>query len=416
MGRVFGNVYLTDKRGAEEFTADDEAALAVLATQAGVAIANATLYQEVRSREQWLDALRDITNQVLRGSGEASLLDSIARHARELANADTAVAVTGTDAAGELLVAAAAGNRATELRGQTMPVEGSISGAVMTSGQGLIIGDLSADPRAHQPLVALGGFGPAFFVPFRVQGGVIGTLSVANLKAGRQFTQRDRLLVESLADAVSVAIQYDRAHSELRRLEVLEERERIAKELHDGIIQSLFAVGMGLQGAAMTAGNYDTTAGIEHAVEQLDSVIRDLRNYIFGLRPGILADRQLDQALHELGEQMEERSRERVDVAVDAALAARLSGRSMDILQLTREALSNVARHAEATRATVRLERRGRRAVLTIEDDGAGFEPGNDAGGNGMRNMMERASNLGGELEVISSPGAGTTLRVEFPV
>jgi signal transduction histidine kinase len=416
MGRVFGNIYLAEKRGADEFTEEDQSALVVLATQAGVAIANATLYEEVRSRGQWLDALRDITNQVLGESGEASLLDSIARHARELADADTALAVVGTENAGELVIGAAAGARAPELRGERMPAAGSISGAVMRTGQGMMLEDVSADPRAHQPVVKLGGFGPAFFVPLRVKGGVMGTLSIANLKDGRPFTPRDRLLVESLADAASVAIQYDRAQSELRRLGLLEERERIAKELHDGIIQSLFAVGMGLQGTALAARNAETRARIEHAVEQLDGVIHDLRNYIFGLRPGILADRQLDQALHELGDAMRADTRAAVDVSVDAALAARLSGRSADIVQLTREALSNVARHAGASRAAVKLERRGAKAALTIEDDGAGFQPDNDAGGNGMRNMRERAAKLGGALKVTSSPGAGTTLRVEFPV
>src|SRR5215472_16280163 len=340
MGKVYGNIYLAEKRSAAEFSEEDEKALVILAAQAGVAIANATLYEEVRSRERWLDALRDITNQVLRGTEEASLLETIAGHARELADADTALIVTGAETPGELVVAAVAGSRARELRGQTMPGQGSISGAVMTSGTGLVIDDVGADPHAHQPVVALGGFGPAFFVPLRVTGGVIGTLSVANAKGGRRFTPRDRLLVESLAEAASVAIQYDRAQSELRRLGLMEERERIAKELHDGIIQSLFAVGMGLQAAALRSPDADTSARLEHAVEELDRVILDLRNYIFGLRPGILADRELDQALRTLADGS-------VEVDVDAELAARLSGRSADIVQLTREALSNVARHAQ---------------------------------------------------------------------
>jgi len=405
MGKVYGNIYLAEKRSAGEFSEEDEKALVILAGQAGVAIANATLYEEVRSRERWLDALRDITNQVLRGTPEAYLLESITGHARDLADADTALMVTGTGVPGELIVAAAAGAKARELRGQTMPTEGSISGVVMTSGTGLVIDDVDADPRAHQPVVALGGFGPAFFVPLRV----VGTLSVANTKGGRRFTARDRLLVESLAEAASVAIQYDRAQSELRRLGLMEERERIARELHDGIIQSLFAVGMGLQAAALRSPDADTSGRLEHAVEELDRVILDLRNYIFGLRPGILADRELDQALRTLADG-------NVEVDVDAELAARLSGRSADIVQLTREALSNVARHAQARRAIVRLERQGRHAVLTVEDDGVGFDEGTDGAGSGLRNMRDRAAKLGGSLDVNSSPGKGTVLRATFPV
>jgi signal transduction histidine kinase len=284
----------------------------------------------------------------------------------------------------------------------------------MHSREVLTVEDVGADARAYQPIV--GHYGPAVFVPLRAPGGVIGTLMVARTKGGKAFNRHTAQVVESFAGAASVAVQYDRAQSEVRRLGLLEERERIAKELHDGIIQSLFAVGMSLQGTALMTANPETTARIERAVEELDVVIRDLRNYIFGLRPGILADRQLDQALRELGDEMQARSREQVDVAVDAALAARLSSRSADIVQLTREALSNVARHARASRTSVKLERRGARAVLTIEDDGVGFEAGAGAPGNGLRNMRERAAKLGGSLEVITSSGRGTMLRADFPI
>jgi signal transduction histidine kinase len=416
MGRVYGNIYLADKRGADEFTQEDEEALVVLATQAGVAIANATLYEELRARERWLDALRDIMTNVLSAGSEGSLLDSIAEHARDLAEADVATIVTATETPGELVVAAAAGARSTELEGQRLPADHSISGAVMKSGEGLMFDDVGAESFAYQPIIALGRHGPAFFVPLRVPGGVAGTLMVANLKGGRRFAPVTRRLVESLADAASVAIDYDRAQSELRRMGLMEERERIAQELHDGIIQSLFAVGMGLQGTAIRAANPETSRRIEGAVEELDRVIGDLRNYIFGLRPGILADRQLDQALRDLGAQMQERSHEKIEVSVDSALAAALSGRSADIVQLTREALSNVARHARATRASVRLERQGRQAVLTVEDDGVGMEPGTNSHGHGLRNMRERAERLGGVLQIESDSGAGTKLKVTFPV
>src|SRR6266516_251842 len=363
IGRVFGNIYLAEKRSANEFSQEDEDAVVILAAQAG-----------------------------------------------DLAGADAATVVTRSSTPAELKVAAAAGARAAQLRGQSVPTLGSISGAVMSCD------DVSQDARAFQPIVSLGRHGPAFYVPLRVPGGVAGTLMVANLKGGKRFSEETRRLVASLADAASVALDYDRAQSELRRLGLLEERERIAKELHDGVIQSLFAVGMSLQGTALTSGNSETSTRLEHAVEALDGVIRDLRNYIFGLRPGILADHQLDQALRNLGEEMQSRTREQVDVSVDAALAARLSSRSADIVQLTREALSNIARHAHATRAAVRLEGSGKQAVLVVTDDGIGFHPENNSAGNGLRNMRERAAKLGGSLEVTSVAGKGTTLRVAFPV
>jgi len=236
------------------------------------------------------------------------------------------------------------------------------------------------------------------------------------LKGGRRFDAQTLRFVETFADQASVAIEFGRAQADLRRLGLMEERERIAKELHDGIIQSLFAVGMGLQGTAQLAGSLETAARIEGAVEELDRVIRDLRNYIFGLRPGILADRQLDQALRELGEAAQKRSNTRVEVDVDAELAAGLTSRSHDIVQITREALSNVARHAHATHSVVRLARRGSMAVLTIEDDGIGFDVRSGQSGNGLPNMRDRAAAMGGTLRVASKSGKGTKLRLTFAV
>jgi signal transduction histidine kinase len=415
MGRVFGNIYLADKRTEEEFSQEDEELLAVLATQAGVAVANASLYAEIRSRERWLDALREISNQVLAGANQGSLLTSIAEHAQDLAGADAATIVSVSSVPGELVVAAAVGARSGELRGQTLPAEGSIAGSVMKSGRSLALDDVSAASNAYQPIVRLGRHGPALFVPLRVPGGATGTLTVIRLKGGQRFDEVSRRLIETFADQASVVIDYGRAQADLSRLGLMEERERIAKELHDGIIQSLFAVGMGLQATAALAVAPATAQRIEAAVEELDRVIRDLRNYIFGLRPGILADRQLDQALQVLGAEMQARGGASVEVSVDPALAASLSARSADVVQLTREALSNVARHAQARHAIVTLSRKGSRAVLMIEDDGIGFDPKGDWPGSGMRNLRVRAAALGGTLEITSTPGKGTRLRVIFP-
>src|SRR5579864_326930 len=416
MGRVFGNIYLAEKRTAEAFSRQDEETLVVLATQAGVAIANASLYAEVRTREHWLAALRDITDKVLSGAPEQILLDSVAEHARELAGADAATIITATETPGRLVVAAAVGARAGQMRGQILPAEGSISGAVMKSGKAIDFDDVSLDSRAYQPIVRAGMYGPAYFGPLRDPDGVQGTLMVANLQGGARFDQGRIRLVASFADQASIAIQYRRAQAELSRLGLMEERERIAKELHDGIIQSLFAVGMGLQGTALMAGSPEMTRRLEGAVEELDRVIRDLRNYIFGLRPGILADRQLDQALRVLADETQARSSIAVEVDIDAGLAASLSGHSTDIVQLTREALSNVVRHARAATASVSLSRQGADAVLTIDDDGMGFDAGAESVGNGLRNMRERAASLQGSLEVSSRNGKGTRLRVKFPI
>jgi signal transduction histidine kinase len=416
LGKVYGNVYLADKRGAPEFSLEDERSLHVLATQAGVAIANASLYKETLQRERWLEAQHEITTNILEGADPGALLESVAEHARDLAGADAATILTTTLIPGQLVVAAAVGAYAQQVLGQPVPAAKSISGAVMETGQPLHTDDASSHTRGYQPIIRLGHVGPAIFVPLRVGGRASGTLMVANTTGGSRFNESTIALVETFADQASVAIGYGRAQADLRRLELMDERERIAKELHDGIIQSLFAVGMGLQATALMVGSPEPAARIEDAVGDLDRVIRDLRNYIFGLRPGILADRQLDQALRELGEDLQKRSAFRVKVEVDAELAALVSGRSHQIVQMTREALSNVARHSQAKHSVVRLARTGQTAVLTIEDDGVGFTVRSKSAGNGLRNMRERATAMGGSLRVLSKAGKGTSLRFSFPI
>jgi signal transduction histidine kinase len=415
MGRVFGNIYLTDKRGAEEFTADDERALSILAAQAGIAIANATLYEEMRLRERWLDALRTITGDMLAGADSDSLLERIANDARELAGADLATIVSAGSAPGELVVSTASGAGTARLRGRPVPAGSSISGDVMKSGSTLVFEDASAERNAYPPIITSGNVGPAIFVPLRAGDQATGTLMIANHKGGPRFGKRTVGLVETFADQASVVVAYSRAQGDRRRLGLMDERERIAKELHDGIIQSLFAVGMGLQGTALMAESAGVADRIERAVAELDRVIRDLRNYIFGLRPGILADRTLEGALKTLGDEV--RSDSRLDVSVDVApeAASLLASHSHDVVQLTREALSNVARHAHARHAWVRLSNGGGKVVLTIEDDGVGFDARSPTSGNGLRNMRGRAVALRGELRITSRNGKGTRLRVTVP-
>jgi signal transduction histidine kinase len=237
------------------------------------------------------------------------------------------------------------------------------------------------------------------------------------LRGGAQFTPDDFDLVESFANQASVAVDYERAQRELRRLAVLDERERIARELHDGVIQSLFAVGMGLQATATRAGDERLEKRIEGAVAEIDRAIRDLRNYIFGLRPGILADRQLEEALRELARDFEERSGVTSVVEVDAQVAAELSGRASDVIQLTREALSNIGRHAEAATCRVSLRRVDGGAQLEVDDDGRGFDVKTvDGSGQGLRNIQERSQAMGASLDIESRLKEGTTIRVTIPV
>ncbi len=414
-GEVFGDIYLAEKR-VGEFTEDDERIVEVLAAQAGVAIQNARLYEETAHRERWLEASREILNAILTRRDLDAVLGLIADRARELVSADLAtisVPVPGTD---QLVVETASGAYADDLRAVRFPIEGSISGEVVRRGRAIVVEDATSDPRAFQPLVRLGHMGPAIFVPLSSQGKAFGTLAAANVDGGRPFEKQDVRVLEAFAAQTALALEAARTQADLERLAILEDRERIARELHDGVIQSLFAVAMGLQAAAVMSGNEELSARIEGAVAELDRVIRDLRNYIFGLRPGILGDRQLDQALGQLADEFEQKSGVVTVVDIDASVSAELSTVAADLVQLVRESLSNVGRHAQASTCRVSLYRRNGEAVIEIDDDGVGFDAATAHRGDGLTNLENRTAALGGKSTIESVPGEGTTVRLVFPL
>jgi signal transduction histidine kinase len=303
------------------------------------------------------------------------------------------------------------------------PTGHGLLGLLIAEARPLRIAEIAAHPLSvgfpphHPAMRSLLG------APVLARGKVFGNIYVTEKQGDDEFSIDDERALQVLATQAGVAVENARlyedmihAQAEVRRLEVLDERERIAKELHDGVIQSLFAVGMSLQGAAALAQDEGITIRIEGAVEDIDGAIRDLRNYIFGLRPGILADRQLDQALRELGAEFEERSGVVTVVDVDAGIAAELASIASDVVQVTREALSNVGRHAEATTCRVSLRRGAEGAILVIDDDGRGFESGAAGEGLGIGNLRDRVASLGGSLDILSTAGEGTTVRAVLPL
>ncbi len=417
-GKTFGNIYLTEKQGAQEFDAEDEAALLVLATQAGVAIENARLYEEARRRGRWLEAVREISSAIMAGADSDGVLQTIARRARDLVDAATATIITPAQGGGNesLTIKVADGDHAAELVGLQVPAQGSVSGDVIRSGQRVVLADASRSDRPYPPMIALGNMGPLLLVPLVVRGRPFGTLTVANPIGAAAFDEEAIRLVETFADQASVALEYGRAQRELSRLSVLDERERIGRELHDGVIQALFSVGMGLQATAARSGDPEVESRVEAAVGEIDRAIRDLRNYIFGLRPGILADRQLEQALQDLAHEFEEKSGVTTVTDIDGTVSAELAPRAGDLVQLTREALSNVGKHAHATTCRVSLHRDGEAAVLEIDDDGQGFDTVAPQTGHGLRNLKERGIAIGGHVAVESRSGEGTTVRIAIPI
>jgi signal transduction histidine kinase len=413
-GEVFGNIYLTEKDGGADFTAEDQDALVILAAQAGVAVANARLYEQSESRGRLLEALREVTTAVLAGSVVDETLALIVSRARELAGAHMAWCVLPAEG-GDLRIAAADGPGTDTLRDMRVPLEDSISGAVIRRGEPIVVENASEDERAYGPLAQSSGMGPTMFIPLIARSEAFGTLSVSNPIGAEPFTGSQAELVETFAEQASVAVELGEAQQHLQRLTLMEDRERIAKELHDGVIQSLFAVGMALQGTAMLAGDEDLSRRIEGNIEELDRVIKDLRSYIFELRPGILAGGRLDVALRQLASEFEERTGVVTVADVDARAAAALATKATDVVQLAREALSNVGRHAAAATARLSLLLEGDTVVLVLDDDGRGFDPVDPpTPGQGLRNMRQRAERLGASLDLVSQPGEGTTLRIVF--
>jgi signal transduction histidine kinase len=264
--------------------------------------------------------------------------------------------------------------------------------------------------------------------PIMVKGRSIGNLYLTDRANGEPFTEEDAHLVEMFAVHAGIAIENARLHEQVQRLAVVEERERIGKDLHDGIIQSIYAVGLSLEDVAELveddAGRGDAMARVDRAIDALNLVIADIRSYILRLRPSIGDEDDPVEALARLAEEFGMHAV--VDLEVDlsggaAALRAQSPDRHSDLLFIAREALSNVARHSGATRAAVALAEADGQLALVVDDNGRGFDPltvpGPDAFGRhqGLRNMRDRATGMGGTFAIERPDGPGTRIIVRVP-
>jgi signal transduction histidine kinase len=303
------------------------------------------------------------------------------------------------------------------------PTGHGILGLLIERKEPVRLPDLTQDPRSygfpphHPPMRSFLG------APLQALGRIYGNIYLTDKRDADVFSEDDEAAVVVLATQAGVAIENARlyeeaqqAQHELRRLEVLEERERIAKELHDGVIQALFAVGMNLQAVVALVRDPEIAGRLDGAVDDIDGAIRDLRNYIFGLRPGILADRQLPEAIRKLCDEFEERTGVVTVASVNDDAAAELSSRAGDVILLVRETLSNIERHADATTCRVSLQRSADGAIeLEIDDDGRGFDIDADRTGMGLANLKARVSSMGGTFRAASIVGEGTTVTAWWP-
>lgn len=413
---VFGNLYITEKRGGADFDEEDEQLLLTLATAAGVAIENARLYDEVRRRERWLRASSEISRRLLSGAEPGDVLPLFTAEAMDVADADLAaiaVPVAGTD---RLVVEAAAGLNADQAQGTALPGEGAFSAAVYKSGTQTIIPAERADDRAFAAFDPDGLFGPLLVMPLGEGDRVRGVLLIARRVGSPPFATAIAETLSAFSGQAAIALELAQRRRDAEQLTVLHDRDRIAKDLHDLAIQRLFATGMTLDGVTRMIDNVTVAERVGRAVDDIDETIKLIRTTIFALQA-----RDEELAQHSL--------REQVLAEVEAAAAVlgfapglRLEGPidakvpgeiAENLIAVLREGLSNAARHAKAKRIEVSLSA-GDDVSLRIVDDGIGIPA--KARRRGLQNLAERAKNLDGTLTV--GPGAerGTVLEWRVPL
>jgi signal transduction histidine kinase len=410
---VFGNLYLTEKQNGRPFTGDDEALAVALAAAAGVAIENARLYEASQRRQRSLELSTDLATSLLRGVGSAAALEAVATSARDLAGSDLATVCQPAET-GEIVVAAAVGSGATELRGRTVPSDASLVARVVNSGKAEVVDDLTADPRAWQPRGDGHPYGPSMFVPLVAEDRALGVLSVINERGRPPFTHEDLGAITGFASVAALALEYVRGREDRERLVVLEDRDRIARDLHDLVIQRLFATGLGLQGASRLLGDGELQSRLSGYVTDLDETIKEIREAIFSLRGRGTTDSVRRQVLDaaqaarsSLGFVPEVHFAGPVDSAIPSEVRPHLHA-------ALREALANIARHAEASAVTVDLSVGRGQVTLTAVDDGKGIEAGSRR--SGLANLASRAKELGGDLTTTRPQSGGTKLVWTVPL
>ncbi|MFC0865566.1 GAF domain-containing protein [Sphaerimonospora cavernae] len=417
---VFGNLYLTEKRGGEEFDEDDEAVVVALATAAGVAIENARLYEDTRRRETWLKASSEVTTRLLSGAEPEEVLALMARRTREMAEADVVtVLLPGDDGETLRCTFEESADQDTpadaKVIGREIPVSGTLAGRAFLSGEPRMTTD-SADDEAGTDAEEDLPVGPVAVVPIGRAGAVRGVLWLGKRHGRMPFSLSEVEMFHAFAGQAAVALELAETRKNAERLGLLEDRDRIAKDLHDVVIQRLFAVAMTLMGAVRLVERPEASSRVQSAIDELDTTIRQIRSTIFALQapreesaPSLRAQvvDLVEGARGHLGFMPGLSLEGRLDTEVSPAIAEHL-------LAVLREALSNVVRHAKASRADVTVRNETRLLTLIVTDNGVGVP---DSGRrSGLRNLEDRARRLGGSFEVTTAEGGGTRLRWTVPL
>ncbi|MFE6196150.1 GAF domain-containing protein [Streptomyces sp. NPDC057838] len=414
--QVFGNLYLTEKRGGAQFDEDDESVLSTLAVAAGVAIDNARLYEESRRRERWLQASAEITHAIMSGSERDGVLRLIAERAMEITGAALAVVAVPMEGTTSLTVELAIGEDAELHRGLVLPVGDSLIGQAFSEAATVTSSDVSQDERVSPGPARFTGLGPAVAAPIGSGDGMRGVVLLVRQAGQTVFFERETEPLKAFAAQAAVAMELAERRQAAEQIALLEDRDRIARDLHDLAIQRLFATGMTLQSAGRFIEHPEASERVVRAVDDLDETIKIIRSTIFGLRSresaagtGLRARavRAVGEAAPVLGFAPGLRMEGLLDTQVPKDTADHL----MAVLS---EALTNVARHARAGRVEVVLATDGREVRLEVSDNGVGIPA--EGRRSGLGNMAERARQLGGELQWTCPESGGTTLVWRVPL
>ena len=407
---VFGNLYLTEKAGGAPFSEDDEVLVQALAAAAGIAIENARLYEQSRNRQSWIEAARDIGTELLSGANPARVFRLVAEESRHLCRAELALVAVPSDPEqsvddeGELVVAATSGDGPGASL-PSIPVKGTAVGEAFllrTPGRFDTI-DLAPDAVPT---------GPALVLPLRATDAVAGVLVALRPAGAQRFSAEQLDMMVAFADQAAVAWQLASTQRRMRELDVLTDRDRIARDLHDHVIQRLFAVGLALQGTIPRARAPEVQERLSDSVDDLQEIIQEIRTAIFDLhsaQPGATRLRQrLDEAVAQFAN-----SEMRTTVqfsgplsVIDAVLADHAEA-------VVREAVSNAVRHANASTLAISVAV-GDDLTIEVADNGCGMP--HEVTPSGLANLRQRAEDVGGTFSVDKADGGGTKLRWCVPL
>jgi signal transduction histidine kinase len=420
-GMAYGNLYLTEKKASLDFTAEDEEIVTALARQAAVAIENARLYESATRWLKQLESLTEVGNALASETEVAPLLELIALRLKDLINAELVVIALPV-ATGDLRVEAAAGTQAGNVVGSLLGRESSKSGRVLDRRHSERVDSTLDDVEVDQDISRRLGLRSGLFVPLIAGEKAIGVIAAHNrVGADRRFTDEDMRVAEMFATRAAVAVEIsDRvARDALRRVVDGQEleRQRLARELHDETGQALTSILLGLKRVEEAKTKDDAGAAAAELRGEIVTTLQSVRRLAVELRPKALDDFGLVPALERLGEAFGTDSGITVDVEANLDEARLPAELETALYRIAQEALTNVAKHADAKHVSVVVSRRVGSVSVVVEDDGRGFGSiGSDSGGLGLVGMKERVGLLGGRLAIESTEGSGTAIVAEVPL